>query len=101
MNVIEARRAIEEILASIPDDDLPEFDRVEYDPDGRPTVWWGGSGWVLGSAKRGGKREPLIYRTSGSWDAIQGEMLRRADRRLLDNGDDPDGVRLARKEVRR
>lgn len=100
MDVKTARAAIEAILAAIPNEELPEFDTVEYDAEtGMPTVWWGGSGQCLGSAKSGGVREPLIYRTNASWDAIQMEMTHRADRRLLDNGDDPTGVRLARKKV--
>lgn len=98
MNVKEARAAIEAILAAIPDSELPEFDKVEI-RDGRPTVWWGGSGRILGSAKSNGQRDPLLYRRDASWDAIHLEMTHRADRRLLDNGDDPTGVRLARKKV--
>lgn len=100
MNIKEAQVAIEAILAAIPDDELPEFDRVEIREDGRPLVWWGGSGQYLGSATRGGERDPLVYRRRGAWDAIQNEMTYRADRRLLDNGDDPTGVRLAAKVVR-
>ena len=100
MTIKTARAAMEAILASIPDEELPEFDRVEFREDGMPVVWWGGSGRYLGSAKSGGVRDPLVYRTSGSWDAIQMEMTYRADRRLLDNGDDPVGVRLAKKETR-
>lgn len=103
-----AQEAIEAILAAIPDEALPEFDRVEFDAPSRfperlgmPVVWWGGSGHVLGTAKRNGKRDPLVYRTSAAWDAIQAEMCVRADRRLLDNGDDPTGVRLAVKGNKR
>ena len=99
MNIQEARSAIEAILEGIPDSELPEFDRVELGDDGRVTVWWGGSGRVLGSAKTGGKRDPLIYRRRASWEAIQSEMTHRADQRLLDNGDDPTGIRLGRKVV--
>jgi hypothetical protein len=99
VNVQEARNAIEAILAAIPDDELPEFDRVETEADGKVCVWSGGSGRILGSALRGGKRDPLIYRRNASWDAIQLEMAHRADRRLLDNGDDPAGIALGRKRV--
>lgn len=99
MNIKEARTAIEAILAAIPDDELPEFDKVEV-RDGQIVVWWGSTGHHLGSAKRGGERDPLSYRRSGSWGAIEAEMTHRADRRLLDNGDDPTGVRLAAKKVR-
>lgn len=96
MNIKEARAAIEAILAAIPDEELPEFDSVEIDGDD-VVVWWGGQGRVLGSAKRNGKRNPIQYRESGSWDAIQMEMTYRVDRRFLENGDKPDGIRLAKK----
>lgn len=100
MNVKEARAAIEAILAAIDDDELPKFDRVEIDErynDGKPVVWWGSTGHHLGSARRGEVREPLVHRRRGVSDAIEGEMVYRADRRLLDNGDDPTGLRLAAK----
>lgn len=99
MNIIEARNAIEAILAAIPDDELPEFDKVEVSND-ETIVWWGGSGHILGTAKTGGgERNPIQYRTGGSWNAIQAEMTYRADRRYLDNGDKADGIRLAKKSV--
>lgn len=102
MNIIKARAAIEEILASIPDEELPEFDRVEVDEmRGETLVWWGGSGHVLGSARTNGERNPINYRTSASWEAIQGEMTYRADRRYLENGDKPDGIHLGKKTVTR
>lgn len=100
MDIKTARAAIEAILAAIPDEELPQFDRVEYDQEGLPTVWWGGNGYCLGSAKSGEKRDPLIYRARGSWDAIESEMTYRADKRLLDNGDNPAGIRLAKRERR-
>ena len=99
MTIRAARAAIEAILAAIPDDELPEFDKVDYDRNGRPTVWWGGHGRCLGSATSNGVREPLIYRSGAAWDAIESEMTYRADRRLLDNGDDPKGVRLAKRKA--
>lgn len=97
MKIKAAREAIEAILAAIPDEELPEYDRVEHDRDGRVTVWRGGSGRTLGSAKRNGVREPLVYRSSASWDAIEGEMAYRADRRLFENGDDPTGIQFSKK----
>lgn len=102
MNLKTAREAIEAILAAIPDGELPEFDRVEHDAhDGKPVVWWGGTGHYLGSARTGtGERNPIGYRHRGSWAAIEAEMTYRADQRLLDNGDDPTGVRLAAKVVK-
>ena len=99
MNISEARAAIEAILEAIPDDDLPEFDRVEIEADNRVCVWWGGHGHVLGTAKRDGKRRPLNYRENGSWAAIESEMTHRTDRRFLENGDNPKGIRLGKKKV--
>jgi len=101
MNISQARAAIEAILDAIPDSALPKFDKVEYREDGLPTVWFGGSGAHLGSARSGQTREPMIYRRRASMDAVQGEMTYRADRRLLDNGDNPAGVKLARKRAKR
>lgn len=100
MDIKTARAAIEAILAAIPDEDMPEFDRVEYDRGGMPTAWWGGCGYSLGSATTGGKRDPSIYRRNASWEAIEREMVYRADRRLHENGDDPTGICLAKKERR-
>ena len=97
MDVKTARAAIGGILAAIPDDELPEFDRVEVRTDGKVCVWWGSTGHILGSAKTQGERDPIAYRHDASCEAIQHEMTYRADRRLFENGDDPTGVRLARK----
>ena len=94
MTIKAARAAIEAILAAIPDDQLPEFDRIEHGTDGRVTVWNGGNGRILGGATRDGKREPLVYRSRASWSAIEGEMAYRADKLLFDNGDNPAGIRL-------
>ncbi|MBF9523082.1 hypothetical protein BKG71_03680 [Mycobacteroides chelonae] len=94
MDIKTARQAIEAILAAIPDEALPAFDKVDYNKDGKPTVWWGGAGRVLGSARRNGVRDPLIYRRDASWSAIEHEMAHRADRCLLDNGDNPDGIKF-------
>jgi len=96
MDIRAARAAIEAILAAIPDEELPEFERVEIH-EGRTTVWWGGKGRTLGSARTGNNREPLGYRRSASWEAIEGEMAYRADKRYLENGDKPDGLRLAKR----
>lgn len=87
VNIKTARKAIEAILAAIPDDELPDFDREEIGTDGRVTVWWGGSGHILGGAKRNGVRCPKVHRSHGSWAAIEGEMTYRADKRFLRNGD--------------
>jgi hypothetical protein len=101
VNIKEAQTAIAAILEAIPDDELPEFDRVEHRDDGTVIVWWGSHGSHLGSSMSGGVRDPLAYRRRGAWAAIEAEMTHRADRRLLDNGDDPTGVRLGRKVVAR
>lgn len=98
MNIKTARAAIEAILAAIPDDEMPEFDCVEYDKDGMPIVWWGSTGRHLGYAKSGGVRDPLVYRRDASWEAIENEMTYRADKKLLDNGDNPKGIELAAKQ---
>lgn len=87
MNIKEARAAIEAILAAIPDEELPQFDKVEVEADGKTVVWWGSHGHILGTSKRGGKRRPLNYRETGSWQAIEQEMAYRADRDFLANGD--------------
>ena len=94
MKITEARAAIEAILAAVSDDDLPTFDRAEVEADGRVVVWLGGRGRVLGSAHANGTRDPLVYRRSASWDAIEGEATYRADRRFLENGDSADGFHL-------
>ncbi|ROR91720.1 hypothetical protein [Nocardioides aurantiacus] len=83
MNILEARAAIEAILAAIPDKELPKFDRREVQADGRVLVWWGGTGHYLGSATTDGERDPLAYRRSASWSAIEGEMTCRADAKHL------------------
>lgn len=101
MNIHTAREAIEAILASIPDEELPDFDKVELEDDGKVCVWWGGRGRILGSATSGGKRDPLLYRRNASREAIESEMVHRADRRFLENGDKPDGIRLGKKAVAR
>lgn len=90
MNVKAARAAIEAILAAIPDEELPDFDRIER-KGGQVIAWWGGTGHHLGSSRRNGKRRPENYRESASWSAIEGEMTYRADKRMLDNNDDPAG----------
>jgi hypothetical protein len=92
MNYIEAHKAIEEILSSIEDKYLPEFSQVETDKDGMPVVWWASTGHHLGHATRNGVREPLIYRSDAATDAIHKEMICRADRILLENGDNPVGI---------
>lgn len=101
MNIKTAQEAIEAILAAIPDDELPEFDKVEQ-RDGETLVWWGSTGHYLGSATSGGrdgrkKRDPGVHRSNAIWGCIEGEMTFRADRKFLENGDRIDGIRLAAK----
>jgi len=104
MNIKTAQDAIEAILAAIPDDELPEFDKVEQSDDGKTIVWWGSTGHYLGGATSGGqdgrkKRDPKVHRSSAIWGAIEGEMTYRADLKFLENGDKIDGIRLAAKVV--
>lgn len=101
MTIKEAQAAIAAILDSIPDAALPKFDKVETREDGRPIVWWGATGHHLGSATRNGQRDSQVLRDRAVWQAIEGEMTYRADKRLLANGDNPDGVKLAKKRVAR
>jgi hypothetical protein len=101
MNIQEARAAIEGILASIPDSDLPKFDKVEVKEDGETCVWFGGLGHVLGRATRNGERHPLLHRGNAARNAIQGEMVYRTDKRFLENGDKPHGINLAKRTVLR
>lgn len=96
MTIKAAQVAIEAILAAIPDDALPEFDKVEQEGD-RLVVWWGGTGHYLGSATSNGERDPLNYRRRAVWEAIEGEMTYRADRKLFENGDRLEGIRIAKK----
>lgn len=100
MNIREAQDAIKAILAAIPDDELPEFDRVVVEGD-EVVVWWGSTGHVLGSARRGSQRRPGNYRDNGAWAAIEAEMTYRTDKRLLENDDNPHGIRLAKKVATR
>lgn len=100
MNYIEAHKAIEKILASIEDQYLPEFSQVETNKDGMPVVWWASTGHTLGSAKRNGVRQPLVYRSGAATDAIHKEMICRADRLLLENGDNPVGINFKKMHSR-
>lgn len=98
MNIKTAQAAIRAILAAIPDDELPKFDRVEQ-RDGKTIVWWGGNGYHLGSATSGGKRDVKHHHRCAPWDAIEREMVYRADRKFLKNGDKLDGIHIAAKVV--
>ena len=93
---MEAFNAIKEILASIPDDELPESSRIEHRDDGKVVVWFGGRGSYLGTAKTRAKRDPLTYRENGASEALFGEALYRMDRRFLENGDSLDGLTLSK-----
>ena len=86
-----ARAAIEAILAAIPDEDLPEFDKVE-ERDGRVIAWYGSTGHHLGTARTTGERDLLAYRRSAAWQAIENEMACRADAKFLANGDSLGGA---------
>lgn len=73
-----AFEAIKAILAAIDDDELPKPSKTEQD-DGRTLVWFGGMGRYLGSAKRNGVLEPLIYRDKAAHEAIELEAIYRLD----------------------
>lgn len=55
MNYSEAEAAIIAILADVHDDALPEPSQVESRPGEQfgPTIWFGGKGYVAGSARDG------------------------------------------------
>jgi hypothetical protein len=74
-----AFEAIKAILSAIDDDELPKPSKIEQD-EGRTVVWFGGMGRYLGSAKRNGELEPLIYRERGVNEAIDHEAIYRIDR---------------------
>lgn len=73
-----AYEAIKAILAAIDDDEMPKPDKIERDGE-KAVVWFGGMGRVLGSARRNGEWEPLIYRDRAASDAIQTEAICRLD----------------------
>lgn len=82
-----AREAIVGILAALPASELPRLKR-EIDAQGRVTMWCGGVGRVLGSARRGSdlwgwKRNPETYREQAAFEAITLEAVYRADLRHL------------------
>ena len=79
-----AYEAIKAILAAIDDDEMPKPDKVERDGE-KTVVWFGGMGRILGSAKRNGEREPLIYRDRAASDAIQMEAVYRVDLAHMQN----------------
>lgn len=74
----EAISAIKAILAAIDDKELPKPSRIEQE-DGKTLVWFGGHGRYLGSAKRNGEREPLIYRDKAVQEALEMEATYRLD----------------------
>lgn len=73
-----AYEAIKAILAAIDDDELPTPSRVEMH-EGVQVVWINGIGRHIGSGKRNGRREPLIYRDSAARKAIDEEAFCRID----------------------
>jgi hypothetical protein len=77
----EAAAAIRGILSGLSDRDLPKG-RAEIS-DGRITLWFGGHGHILGTAKRGGKGEPDVIRSGAIAALFDAEAASRADRDLL------------------
>lgn len=73
-----AFEAIKAILAAIDDDELPAPSKLEQDGD-TTIAWFGGCGRHLGSARRNGVLEPLIYRDRGASEAIELEAVYRLD----------------------
>lgn len=73
-----AFEAIKAILAAVEDEELPKPSKVEKE-SGRTLVWFGGHGRYLGSAKRNGEREPLIYRDKAAHEALELEATYRLD----------------------
>ena len=87
MNIREARTAIEAILESIPDSELPQFDKIEQDEEYGPTVWWSSHGYHIASTRdANGQPNPWGYRSSGAWHAIEQEMVARASARYFAEG---------------
>lgn len=84
----QARLAIESILASVADDELPSFTEIEVREGHCPVAWIGNTGKHLGSAKSGGAHDPLIYRRNASRDALEFEATCRLDQRYKDSGYD-------------
>lgn len=78
MNRNQAAAAIKAILAAMDDDELPQPSKIEKE-DGRSLVWFGGHGRYLGSAKRNGEHEPLIYRDRAVMEALELEATYRLD----------------------
>lgn len=87
MNLPEARVAIEAILDSIPDHALPEarIDRRGNDP----VAQFGGTGWFLGTAKRGNELMPSIHRTHAIEDLFYRETVTRIDTQYVIDGTIP------------
>lgn len=83
----QARIAIENILASIDEDDLPEPDSIETRSDGQVVVFFDSTGYCLGSARtlRDGtwENDPLSYRSNAAHDAITREAVCRLDAKHL------------------
>lgn len=87
MKASAALAAIEAILFAIDDDELPTPSRVEKcDDDSHKVVWFGSTGYHLGSAHRNGERAPDIYRVDAAREAIVGEALARLDAKDLAGG---------------
>ena len=82
MNLKDARSAIGAILASIDDAEMPTPTRSE-ESEGITVVWFGGLGYHLGSAKRGGVRAPENYHRQAVDAAIEHEAVFRLDRKHL------------------
>lgn len=80
MNIKEARAAIEAILAAIDDEALPDFHKIEEDPERGPCVFTDKSHGFYITSGKDGNGNPVVtdYRARGSWHAIEAEMVQRA-----------------------
>lgn len=84
MGYEQAKDVIVAVLASLPDEALPEPDRIEHDGEKR-IAWFGDSGYHIGSAKRrqadgSWVRSPESRRSSAAGQALEREAMARIDR---------------------
>lgn len=94
MNYAQAEAAISAILAAVYDDCLPEPDSIDQDngSDYGPTVWFGGKGYIAGSA-RDGHGNSLTgsekRRRDAAYEAMCLERVHRVEVALLPEPSDP------------
>lgn len=81
----QAKVAIAAILESLADSQLPKSSRIE-DPNGQggKTVWFGSTGWYIGSTKVNGVPARGDYRTYAIEELLQRETVHRTEQALWD-----------------